>query len=169
MKKTLAILSLMICTPGVVFADEVPVADTLNVTQQVEVQNQLDKQTFDKDKFNPQNHYRQNFDKQKNSVKFDKSVNDRKFKKPPKDFKKGQPPKFDKNGRPDFKPDKPFHKGDLGRRPNPHRDFRDSHRPPQHFQNKYGHNPNMKKSHKISHKNLKKNTNRRAYQNIKKR
>ena len=90
MKKSLAILGLLLCTTGLAYADEIATADTLNVTQQVEVQQQLNKQTFDRDKFNAQNEYRQNFEKQKNNVKFDKSVNDRKF-------KNGQPPEFDKN------------------------------------------------------------------------
>ena len=174
MKKSLAILGLLICTTGFAYADEIATADTLNVTQQVEVQNELNKQTFDKDKFNPQNQYKQNFEKQKNDIKFDKSVNDRKFKngqpqkfdknkKPPKEFKKNLPPEFNKNCKPDFKPDKKMPKGEFKNHPQKPGDFKAHNKPPKHFKYKGAHKPNINKYRHSNHKNLRKNTTRRAY------
>ena len=145
MKKILAILGLLLCTGGFAYADEIASVDTLTPIQQVEVQNQLNRETFNKDKFNTENQYKRNFDKEKNSIKFDKSVKDKKF-------KNGQPPKFDKNGKPDFKPDRPIPKGDLGKRPPKSGDFRTHHNPPKHFQNKNTHKHNMSQHRHVYNK-----------------
>lgn len=91
MKKIFVILGL-ICTTGFACAQEIASVDTLNVTQQAEVQRQLDKQTFDKKYFNNQEKFNPNFEKKKEYIKFDKSVTDKKF-------KDGQPQKFDKCGK----------------------------------------------------------------------
>ena len=154
MKKTLAILGLLVCTTGVVFADEVIADAPMAAPQQIEVQSQLDKQTFNKSKFN-NNQYKPNFKNQKDNMKFDKSVNNRKF-------KDGQPPKFDKKGKPDFKAGRPVPKGDLSNRLLRHGDFKPHHKHHGQFDNRRAHRQNMNRSHKAKH-NMKRYNNRKAY------
>ena len=107
MKKALAILGLLVCTTGVVFADEV--ADVqAQVPQEVEIQSQLDKQTFDRDKnkFNQNPKFNSELKKGDSNIKYDKSVKNQKFNtKRPQIYGK----KFDKQ---DIKANKPFLKND---------------------------------------------------------
>ncbi|MCR5265350.1 MAG: hypothetical protein K6E29_02000 [Cyanobacteria bacterium RUI128] len=77
MKRTLAILGLLVCTTGVVFAEETPVAE-ITAPQQVEVQSQLDRQTFD-NRYKNGPKFDSQFKNVNDNIKYDKSVKGQKF------------------------------------------------------------------------------------------
>lgn len=166
MKKNLIILGLLVCTTGIAFADEVTTANNEPiVTQQVEVQNQIDKETFQNieqnRKFNKE--INQGFkNKSQDKIKLDKSVNNKKFKngenwgndkynskkhsifskgyKNPKFTKDKQEPKFNKKT-----PIKYSHK-----RPQRHMDFKNVHRPHRNMYARHSHHPRMNRYHRPS-------------------
>lgn len=143
MKRTLAILGLLVCTTGVAFADEVAVAE-MAAPQQVEIQSQLDRQTLDnKYKRGPQ--FDSEYKNVKDKIKYDKTVKNQKF-NPRKD---GLKPGFDnkagiknyRESRPDIRNDR-FNPNFNARR----QDFR-GHRPAPYM----GHHKNPHRRY-MSHK-----------------
>lgn len=160
MKKALAILGLLVCTTGVVFADEV--ADVQVAPQQeVEIQSQLDKQTFDRDKnqFNQNPKFNSELKKGDSNIKYDKSVKNQKF-------KTQKPQKFDKKlGKQDIKSQKPFFKNDnLGKQADIFKYQRPNHKMVYHrgqhnFNRHHRPNQNMRMHRYDNHRMI----NRRAY------
>ena len=161
MKKSLVILGLLVCSAGFVYADEVVATD---VTQQVEIQNSLDKTNFENmDKIRK---FNKSLDSEKkvDKIKFDKSVKDKKY----KDFDKKQPKldKYKADKKIKAKPtinDKRFLRDVKPHKPEPNIYSHRPHKPLMHHRGH--HNPYMRNGHKpqkFTNKNFK-HQNRRAY------
>jgi len=159
MKKSLAILGLLVCTTGVVFADELTTVTNTAPTQ-VEIQNQLDRTNFQRTEMN------QKFNKslkndntiRSDKIKYDKSVKEG-------NFRNARPKIENKTSQfnPKFKDKKSPNNRFAEYRPHRHGDM---HRPhyPQHKRGyvKNAHRPNIH-SHKISRRTA---INRRAYNKV---
>lgn len=174
MKKTLIAIGLLVCTTGVVLADEVTTTKLeQNATKEVQIQNELDKATFDKETFN-QNSKKFNKDKTKDKIKYDDSINKGKFKNIDKKTKF----KFDnKNPEQKIKNEK-FNPQYQGHRPEPYKYM--GHRYGHNYYNRYNHHPDIRRHHSHNPKfgqyhrvKLNKMDNKKAYRvnhkNIKRR
>lgn len=158
MKKALVILGLLVSSMGVVMADEVTSPD-LTPAQQVEIQSQLDKQTFRGNQSQQYNFENKNVNKQ---IKYDKSIKNNKYSVRNKDSSQ----KFDKKtgyykGQPDIRNDRFDHK----LKPQ-YRDFKDNRHVPHmaHYKKHNGINvhhrqPNIRNFNARNHKY----DNRRAF------
>ncbi len=153
MKKTLAILGLLVCSTGFVFADEVTTTD---VTQQVEIQNNLDRTNFENMDKNRKFNKSLESDKKADKIKFDKSVNDKKYKNFDKkgkysDKDKGDVSKKQKFAKDRLNPkfDKNFPNKYSNKHPQKPMNLKKAHKPHHHY-SRYSHNPRMNRYHRHS-------------------
>ena len=171
MKRTLIALGLLVCTTGIAFAEEVATTELGPAAiQEAQIQNELNKATFDKRTFNqnPQKYKNQ----AQNRIKYDESVNRGKY----KNFDKRPTEKFNpkkgdiKGSHPDFRNDRfnpnmrgprPLPKDKIGHRPYRHGDFKKYDNRP-HLKGHHPYNPKVGKYHNHQRNNIRKQANKRA-------